>query len=55
MDGDVETGDASIGYSSMKIHTVYQHNGLKKIMNYNDRGDTKINDNFQNGDVSSVE
>ena len=54
MDGDVEKGYVSIGYGYMNIHNVYQQNGLKKLINYNDKGAMKINANFQNGDVSSV-
>ena len=37
----------------MNSHTVYQLNGLKSSMNYNDRYDMEMNYNLQNGDVSS--
>ena len=37
----------------MKILTVYQLNGLKYFMNYNNGNDMDMNDNHQNGDVSS--
>ena len=53
MDGDLESGDVSCGYDSMKINTDFQQNGLKPLMNYNDRGDTDINANLQNVHVSS--
>ena len=41
MVGDVENSDVS-----MNIHTVYQWNGLKSLINYNDRNDIKMNDNL---------
>ena len=53
MNGYVEKGDVSIGYGSMKIHTVYQYNFFKSLMNYNDRYDMEMNYNLQNRDVSS--
>ena len=37
----------------MNSHTVYQQNGLKSLINHNDRDDMKMNTKFQNGDVSS--
>ena len=37
----------------MNRHTVYQLNGIKALMNYNDRDDMEMNDNMQNVDVSS--
>ena len=48
MDGGVEKGDLSSGYGSMNIHTFYQQNGLKSLMNYNDRYDTDMNANLHN-------
>ena len=36
MDGDAEKGVVSSGYGSMNIHTVYQLNCLKSLMNLND-------------------
>ena len=53
MNGYVEKGDVSIGYGSMNIHTVYQYNGFKSLMNYNDRYDMEMNYNLHNVDVSS--
>ena len=38
----------------MNSHTVYQHNGLKSLMNYNHMYDIEMNDDLQNGDMSSV-
>ena len=46
MDGDVEKSDDSSGYGSMNNHTDLKHNGLKSLMNYNDRNDTDINANL---------
>ena len=37
----------------MKSHTVYHHNGLKSLMNYNYSIDSDINANVKNGDMSS--
>ena len=37
----------------MNIHTFYEYNGLKSLMNYNDRNDIEINENIWNGDLSS--
>ena len=54
MGWDVEKGDVSIWYGSMNSHTVYQMNGLKSLMNYNDMDDMDMNANLQNEDVNNV-
>ena len=53
MDGDVKKGNVSSGYVSISSRIVYQHNGLKSLMNYNDRDDIDMNTNSQNVYVSS--
>ena len=35
-------------------NTVYQHNGLQELMNYNEKDDIKMNADLQNVDVISV-
>ena len=52
INGDVEKGDFSSGYGYMSSQTDFKHNGLKPLMNYNDRNDTYMNAHLQNGDVS---
>ena len=37
----------------MNTHTDLQHNGFKSLMNYNYMNDTDMNDNLQNGYMSS--
>ena len=54
MDRDVENGDVISGNGYMNSHTVYQHNGLKSLMNYNHMYDIEMNDDLRNGDMSSV-
>ena len=49
---DVEKDAVGSVYGSMKIHTNLKHNGLESLMNDNDRNDTDMNENLQNGDVS---
>ena len=51
---EVEKGDLWRGYCSINSHTVYQQNGLKLLMKYNDRDDMDMNANLHNGDISSV-
>ena len=53
MDGDVENGDVISGHGSMNRHNTYQYNGLKSLINYNDRDDIEGNADLQNGDMSS--
>ena len=53
MDGDVEKCDFSSGYGYMNSHTDLQQSGFKYLTNYNDKNDTDINANLQNGDTSS--
>ena len=53
MDGDVEKGNVSSGYNYTNIHTVYHQIVLKSFMDYNGRDDMDMDDNLQNGDVSS--
>ena len=43
----------SFGHGSMNIHTVYQHNALNSLVNYNDINDMDMNDNLQNVGVIS--
>ena len=50
---DVEKGDVSSGYGSMKSHTGLKHNGLESLMNDNDRIDADTNKTLSNGDVIS--
>ena len=51
--GLLKKGGVGSGYGSMNSHTVYQLNGLKSLMNYNDRGDMYMNANLQNEDFNS--
>ena len=37
----------------MSSHADLQQNGLKSLINYNDRNDTDMNDTLQNGDLIS--
>ena len=48
MDVDAEKYDLSNGYGFMNSHTVYQLNGLKVLMNYNDRGNIQMNSSLHN-------
>ena len=50
---DAVKGDISSVYLYTNGQTVYQLNGLKSLMNYNDRDDMETNANLQNGVVSS--
>ena len=52
MDGDVENCDVSGRNGSMNIQALYQHNGLKKLINSNNGDDIDINDDLKNGDAS---
>ena len=38
----------------MNSHNVYQNNGSKSLMNYNDMDDMDMNANIQNEDMRSV-
>ena len=53
MYGGVKNGDASIIYGYMNIHTGFQQNGSKSLMNYNYGCDTDRNSNLHHGYVSS--
>ena len=48
MDEDVEN-DFISGYGSMNIDIDFQQNGLKSLMNYNDRYDTSMDANVCGG------
>ena len=52
LDGKVKNGDASSGYGSMNSNADSRHNSFKLLMNYNDRDETDMNANLQNGYVS---
>ena len=53
MGGYVLKGDVSSVYGFMNIYISYQLNGLKSFIEYNHMHDMEMNDNIQNGDVSS--
>ena len=53
MDGDSKKSDFSSRYGSMNIHTVYQYNFLKSLINYNNRDDMDMNANLYNEYMSS--
>ena len=53
MDQNTEKSGLSSEYGSMNIHNVYQQNGSKSLMNYNDRDDMDMNSNLHNGYVSN--
>ena len=38
----------------MNIHTLYQYNGLKPLINFNNRDDIEMNDYLKNGDMSCI-
>ena len=40
------------GHGSMNSLTLYQYNGLKPLINYNNSDDIEINDYLYNGDAS---
>ena len=46
-------GDVSSGYGSMNIRNIFQQNGLKSLISYNDRDDIDMNADLHNVDVSS--
>ena len=50
---DVEKYDVNSGYGSMNTHTDSQNIVLESLMNDNDKIDTYINENLQNGVFSS--
>ena len=54
MDGDFENGDVSSEYGSMNSHSLYQQNGLKPLINLNNRDDIETNYDLNNGGVSIV-
>ena len=53
MDRDGEKVHVSSACYYMNRHTVYQQNGLKSLMNYNDRDTMDMDDNLQNRYVIS--
>ena len=53
-DGDVENCDISSGHGYMNSHTVCHQNGLKSLINYNNRDDIEMNAASNNGYLSHV-
>ena len=46
MYGDVGYSDGSSGYGSTYSHTIYQYNGLKSLINSNNRDDIEMHADF---------
>ena len=53
MDRDIEKVDLISVYGSINSHNIYQLNGLKQLMNYNDMDGMEMNANLKNGDLIS--
>ena len=52
MDVYVKNCDVSDGHGSINKHTLYQHNCLRSLINYNNSDDIEINAEPNNGDMS---
>ena len=52
MDVDVENSDVIYEHGSTNINTLYQHNGLKSLINSNYSDDIEINSDLKNDVVS---